>query len=147
MMLATPVSPSIILVVDDEPLITKTLVLVLNKASQDFLAIGCTCVSEALATVRGVRPDLVILDVIMPGARGLEHALEMREKCGCKMLLMSGETATTSIIEETVKAGNEPFEIVAKPIHPTQLIEKVRKMLVASPHPSEWKNPLRFHVQ
>jgi CheY-like chemotaxis protein len=52
-----------ILVVDDEHIITDTMVMILNR---EFLAIGCYSAAEAIGIVRGILPDLVLLDVIMP---------------------------------------------------------------------------------
>ena len=140
------VPASIILVVDDEPIITKTLVLILNNLKDEFFAIGSTSISEALKIVEGIRPDLVLLDVIMPGARGLEQAVRMRDTLGCKVLMMSGQGATANLLEDSVREGNQPFEILAKPIHPNDLVARIRENL-NSPLVSDWKNPLNFHVQ
>jgi len=121
--------PAIIFVVDYEPVITETLVLILNNLENEFLAMGFTDASEAVAAVRGIHPDLVLLAAIMPGTERLEHALEMRDKCGCTVLLMSGQAATGERLEQLERAGHVPFEIVAKPIYPTELIAKIREAL------------------
>ena len=137
---------NIILVVDDEPVITETLVLVLNHSNQKLFAFGFDNVADAITMVRGVQPDLVLLDVMMPGADGLSHALEMDDKCGCKVLLMSGQMTTADVVDEYLKTGREPFEIIAKPTHPTELINKIQEMLRRQPS-MDLKNPLSFHVQ
>lgn len=137
---------SVILVVDDEPVITQTLVLILNSFKDEFFAIGTTSVHEALKIVEGIHPDLVLLDAIMPGAHGLDHALQMRDKSGCKILMMSGQGATANYLEETRLSGHEPFEIMAKPIHPNDLVAKIREMLMRSPRPADWRSPLSFHI-
>ena len=136
----------IVLVVDDEPAIAQTIVLVLNNSNQNLFAIGSTDLAQALSMVRGIRPDLVLLDVQMPGVVRLEHAVEMRDKCGCKVLLMSGQTATSEVLDAHLQRGGEPFEILAKPIHPTDLIKKIQQ-LINKPPLSEWRNPVSFHVQ
>src|SRR3954462_4494203 len=130
---------SIILVVDDEPVITETLVLILNRYKEEFFAVGTTKVDEALSIVRGIQPDLVVLDAMMPGVHGLEHATEMRDKYGCSVLIISGQTATGGFLDESNRAGNDPFEVLAKPIHPHDLIEKIREMLGRQPQ-SVWTN-------
>ena len=137
---------SVILVVDDEPVITQTLVLILNSFRDEFFAIGTTNVSEALKIVEGIHPDLVLLDAIMPGAHGLDHALQMRDKSGCKILMMSGQGATANYLEESRLSGHELFEIMAKPIHPNDLVTKIREMLMRSPRPADWRSPLSFHI-
>lgn len=119
----------IILVVDDEQIITQTVVLILNSFKGEFLAIGSTSLGEAMTIVRGIHPDLVLLDVIMPGADGLQHALEMRDRWGCKVLMISGQGATSQLLEDVAKAGHQPFEIIAKPVLPLELVAKIRAML------------------
>ncbi len=119
----------IVLVVDDEPVITRTLVTILNKLSNEFVAIGATSAAEALTLVRGVRPDLVLLDVVMPGVTQLEHAIEMRDRWNCKVLLLSGQPSTDGALQQLSQSGCAAFEILPKPIHPTALIEKIRQTL------------------
>ena len=58
----------IILVVDDEPTITRTIVLILNQSGLRIFAIGSTEIAEAMSIVHGIRADLVLLEVKMPGA-------------------------------------------------------------------------------
>lgn len=137
----------IVLVVDDEPNITRTLMLILNHSDLNVFAIGSTDLSDALGIVRGIRPDLVLLDVKMPGAVGLQHAVHMRDKCGCKVLLMSGQSSTGEEVEAYLAIGGVPFELVAKPMHPADLMKKIQQMLNQPPSLSDWTNPLSFQVQ
>lgn len=138
---------SVILVVDDEPVITNTLVLILNSFKGEFYVVGSTNIAEALTIVQGIHPDLVLLDAIMPGANGLDHAVQMRDRFGCKVLMMSGQGATSVHLEELNRRGDAPFEIVAKPIHPNELVSRLREILLRQPLASEWVNPLSFKVQ
>lgn len=137
---------SIILVVDDEPVITQTLVLILNRFSDEFFAIGSTNLADALKIVEGINPDLVLLDAIMPGARGLDHAIQMRDKSGCQVLMMSGQGVTATYLEEARRMGHKSFEILAKPIHPNDLVDKIREVLRRPPDSPQWQNPLTFRV-
>jgi len=137
---------SIILVVDDEPVITQTLVLILNSFRDEFFAIGTTNVADALKIVEGIHPDMVLLDAIMPGTQGLDHAVQLRDKSGCKVLMMSGQGATANYLEESRLQGHKPFEVLAKPVHPNDLIEKIREVLLRPPLPSAWRSPLSFHI-
>ena len=137
-------TPKIILVVDDEPIITNTLVAILNLCDKEFAAIGVTTVVDALAIVRGVRPDLVLLDVMMPGVDRLEHALTMRNECGCKVLLMSGAGDTAELLDEITQKGHDQFEIVPKPVPPGILIQKVRETIEQTA--GNERRPLRFRA-
>jgi CheY-like chemotaxis protein len=80
-------------------------------------------VIEALETFH---PDMLISDVIMTGMTGIEAAIETRKKLPtCKILLFSGQAATADLLERAHTQGHE-FEILAKPVHPTDLLAKLR---------------------
>jgi CheY-like chemotaxis protein len=73
-------------------------------------------------------PDMLISDVIMltPGLTGIEVAIETRKKLPtCKVLLFSGQAATADLLERARAEGHE-FDILAKPVHPTDLLAKLR---------------------
>lgn len=114
-----------VLVVDDERVIADTLAIILNKSGFDASAVytGTAAVDEA----RSVHPDLIISDVIMPDMNGIEAAIRIREFLpGCKILLFSGQAATADLLESARANGHE-FEILAKPVHPQDLLAKLRE--------------------
>jgi len=114
-----------VLVVDDERVIADTLAIILNQAGFDASAVytGNGAVDEA----RKVRPDLIISDVIMPDMNGIEAAIHIRGFLpGCKILLFSGQAATADLLESARAKGHE-FEILAKPVHPQDLLAKLRE--------------------
>ena len=81
---------------------------------------------EAVDSRFKLRPDMLITDVIMPGMNGIEAAIITKTKLPqCKILLFSGQAATTDLLEKA-RAQGHGFDILAKPIHPTDLIEKIR---------------------
>jgi DNA-binding response OmpR family regulator len=135
---------STILVVDDESVITQTIVLILNRFEDEFLGIGSTNVSEALTIVRAIHPDLVLLDAIMPGTNGLQHAIEMRENYGCNVLIVSGRADTADLLEDLNREGHERFEVLAKPVHPNDLVAKIREMLQRTPRLSTRRHSSPF---
>ena len=118
-----------ILIVDDEKIIADTLALILN---------GIGCESEAvysgesaLEAADRFKPDILISDVIMGGINGIELAILLAKKRpDCKVILFSGQAATADLIAQAGAQGRA-FEILAKPVHPTVLIECVRRL--ASP--------------
>ena len=62
----------------------------------------------------------------MTGITGIEAAIEVRAKLpSCKILLFSGQAATADLLEKARAQGHE-FEILAKPVHPTDLLAKLR---------------------
>ena len=72
------------------------------------------------------QPDMLISDVIMTGMTGIEAAIITRQRLpSCKILLFSGQAATADLLEKARAQGHE-FEILAKPVHPTDLLAKLR---------------------
>ena len=113
-----------VLVVDDERRIADTLAIILNQNGFDAMAVYTG--TEAVERARDTRPDLIISDVIMPDMNGIEAAIRIRELLpGCKILLFSGQAATADLLEKARAQGHE-FEILAKPVHPQDLLAKLR---------------------
>jgi CheY-like chemotaxis protein len=111
-------------VVDDERVIADTLAIILNQNGFDASAVytGTAAVDRA----RETRPDLIISDVIMPDMNGIEAAIRIRKALpSCKILLFSGQAATADLLEKARAQGHE-FEILAKPVHPQDLLAKLR---------------------
>ena len=67
---------TVVLVVDDEVVIAKTLTIILSKAG--FQAYGCNCGEDVLEKAKATPPDLLISDVFMPGITGVELAKQVR---------------------------------------------------------------------
>jgi len=113
-----------VLVVDDERVIADTLATILNQNGFEASAVytGTAAVDHA----RDSRPDLVISDVIMHDMNGIEAAIRIREMLpGCKILLFSGQAATADLLEKARAEGHQ-FEILAKPVHPQDLLAKLK---------------------
>jgi DNA-binding response OmpR family regulator len=116
-----------IFVVDDEPLIASTLAAILQM--NGFSAKFFTCPQEALSAARLKAPDLVISDVAMPGISGIDLAIQMRAQYpACKILLFSGQAATMDLLENARVQGHD-FDLLLKPVPPTELLFEVGKMV------------------
>ncbi len=113
-----------VLVVDDERVIADTLTIILNQQGYD--ASAAYSGTEAVEMARQLRPDLIVSDVIMPDIDGIEAAIKIRSFLpNCKILLFSGQAATADLLESAREKGHE-FEILAKPVHPQDLLAKLR---------------------
>jgi CheY-like chemotaxis protein len=113
-----------VLVVDDERVIADTLAIILNQHGYDASAVYTG--TEAVERARASKPDLIISDVIMPDMNGIEAAIKIRTFLpSCKILLFSGQAATADLLEVARSQGHE-FEILAKPVHPQDLLAKLR---------------------
>ncbi len=113
-----------VLVADDEQVIANTLVIILNQAGFEARAVYSG--EKAIELLDEFKPDMLISDVIMTGMTGIEAAIEVRKLLPqCKILLFSGQAATADLLERARAQGHE-FEILAKPVHPTDLLAKLR---------------------
>lgn len=114
-----------VLVVDDEPTITETLVEILN--GEGFDAIAASDGKSAISSAQSFSPDVVISDVVMPGVNGVELGVQLRKLLPkCRVILFSGQTATVDLLRDARAHGHE-FEIVPKPVRPEALIAMIRR--------------------
>jgi CheY-like chemotaxis protein len=114
-----------ILVVDDEALIADTIVQILNR--NGFIAEAAYSGEEAIEMAKRYCPELVLSDVLMPNVDGVEAAIAIREMCpDTRIVLFSGQAATVEILARAKERGHS-FELLPKPIHPTQLIKHLRE--------------------
>jgi CheY-like chemotaxis protein len=114
-----------ILVVDDEPLIADTLVQILNK--NGFLAQAAYDGRQAIEAARDSRPEIILSDVLMPHIDGVEAAILIRAMLpDTRIVLFSGQSATVELLASARQRGHD-FELLPKPIHPTQLLKHLRQ--------------------
>ena len=114
-----------ILVVDDEPLIADTIVQILNR--NGFIATAAYGGREAIDTASRTNPELILSDVLMPHVDGVEAAITIQKFLpATRIVLFSGQAATVEILARARTRGYQ-FELLAKPLHPTQLIKHLRQ--------------------
>jgi DNA-binding response OmpR family regulator len=119
----------VVFVVDDERLIASTLQLILKR--RGFDARSFVDPVTALQAAQLTAPDLLLSDVMMPGMNGIELAIQVTRGCAdCKVLLFSGQTATNDLLMDARSRGHH-FEILAKPVHPSELLAKIDEMFAA----------------
>jgi len=120
-----------IMVVDDEETIADTLALIFSSNGYD--ARSAYSAEQALELIEEWRPDLAIIDVVLPGMNGIEFAIFLKASYpDVHFLLFSGQPGTGGLLEEAKKKGHL-FEILAKPLHPTFMLATVANMLSAPP--------------
>jgi CheY-like chemotaxis protein len=113
-----------VLVVDDEQVIADTLAKILDLNGYEASAVYTG--TAAVESARSLQPDLIISDVIMPDMDGIQAAIRIRSFLpDCKILLFSGQAATADLLENARAQGHE-FEILGKPVHPSDLLAKLR---------------------
>lgn len=113
-----------VLVVDDEELIVDTMSEILDGAG--FEVTGVYNGWSALEKITERRPDYVLADVLMPQMNGVELAMAIRKMYpSTRIILFSGQAGISDILLEGQSQGFQ-FELIAKPIHPLDLIKYLK---------------------
>jgi len=113
-----------VLVADDEHVIADTLAMILSQSGFDARAVYSG--EGALELAPTFEPDMLISDVIMADLNGIDAAIRIRALLpSIKILLFSGQAATADLLEKARTQGYE-FEILAKPVHPQDLLNRLR---------------------
>ncbi len=122
-------SAGMVLVVDDERLIADTLSAILTE--HGFIAFKAYSGEEAVRVAEAVRPDIVLSDVLMPNMTGIQMAIHIKKSLpSTRIVLLSGQAATAELMRQAAAAGHN-FELLAKPIHPEELVMKVKELIKA----------------
>jgi CheY-like chemotaxis protein len=123
-----------ILIVDDEVTISDTLALIFRSQRYDVRV--AYSAERAIEVIAEWRPDLAILDVMLPEMNGIDLAIVIKSNhpC-CHVLLFSGHSNTTLLLEEAGRKGHQ-FEVMAKPVHPNLMLERASVLLTGSGEPA-----------
>ena len=121
-----------ILVIDDNDDIRGLLSLVLQKEGYEVLEAAGG--SEALIKINESKPDLILLDVMMPGLSGLEVLATIRESREKKIsevpVIMITSKSTIDDIDAAIELGANSY--IVKPFRPANLVEKVSEIFQAA---------------
>ncbi|MEA3245187.1 MAG: response regulator transcription factor, partial [Gemmatimonadota bacterium] len=98
-------SPIRVMVVDDHAVVREGIRHVLSDAEQFTVVAEASSVSEAIGRIGGAAPDVVILDVSMPGGSGLGAVAELIERAPNAKVLMLSVHDDTEYVIESVHAG------------------------------------------
>jgi excisionase family DNA binding protein len=116
-------SGPLVLVVDDDESVRKLMRV--NLEAEGYLVREAGGAADALAAIADQTPELVLLDVVMPGVDGWQMLQRMQEQHGSiPVIMFSGELATDADAE---KRGARAF--VGKPFDPQQLIERAKQLV------------------
>ena len=120
-----PTGPHIF-VVDDEEIIATSLAAILRMSG--FSATAFIDPRNALSQARSEAPDLLLSDVVMPQMSGIDLAIQLRQQCpNCKVLLFSGQAITSDLLQQARQQGHD-FNLLSKPIHPTDLLREISRV-------------------
>ena len=116
--------PARILVADDEPNIVRLLRLYLGH--EGYEVVSASDGREALDRFRQDRPDLVLLDLMMPGLGGFEVCTEIRKQSSVPVLML---TARSDDVDKIVGLEVGADDYVTKPFNPREVVARVKAAL------------------
>ncbi len=110
-----------VLVVDDDAALAEMLSLVLNNEgySSQIVASG----DVVMRSFRDYRPDLVLLDLMLPGKDGIEVCREIRAESGVPIVMLTAKNDTVDVVAG-LEAGADDY--VVKPFKPKELLARIR---------------------
>ncbi|MEM2192341.1 MAG: response regulator [Candidatus Hadarchaeales archaeon] len=115
-----------IMAVDDEPDITKLIEKILKKAG--FKVVTCNSGQECLEKLPKEKPDLVLLDVMMPGMDGWEVYKRIRKiNKNQKVAFITAVTIESDARKKMDELGVQHY--LTKPFDPPELVERVKTIL------------------
>lgn len=113
-----------ILVIDDDTALAEMIGIVLK--SEGFDPHFCATGDGAMEAFHSVRPDLILLDLMLPGKDGLEVCREIREESGVPIIMLTAKSDTVDVVLG-LESGADDY--VPKPFKPKELVARVRARL------------------
>ncbi len=110
-----------VLVVDDDAALAEMLTIVLR--GEGFEPVVCRSGDRAMAAVREHRPELVLLDLMLPGKDGIDVCREIRAESGVPIVMLTAKNDTVDVVVG-LESGADDY--VVKPFKPKELIARIR---------------------
>ena len=117
-----------ILVVDDDPAIAEMLTIVLQGEGFSPIVVGDGL--EAVEAARTHHPDLVLLDLMLPGMNGIDVCKAIREESTVPIVMLTARTDTVDVVLG-LESGADDY--IHKPFKPKELVARVRARLRRTP--------------
>lgn len=113
-----------VMIVDDDPDIRNLVQAALE--AEGFEAVGVSNGETALERFESIAPDLIVLDVLMPGMSGTEFCREIRQRSEVPILFLSGRGDD---IDRIIGLELGADDYMSKPFNPRELVARVRAIL------------------
>ena len=117
-----------ILVVDDDTALAEMIGIVLR--TEDFDPVFCADGSEAFSAFQISRPDLVLLDLMLPGKSGIDVCAEIRAESGVPIIMLTAKSDTMDVVRG-LESGADDY--IVKPFNPKELVARIRTRLRPTP--------------
>ncbi|SDS28416.1 MtrAB system response regulator MtrA [Paraoerskovia marina] len=119
-----------VLVVDDDTALSEMIGIVLR--SEGFDPVFCADGDQALETFRNSEPDLVLLDLMLPGKDGTEVCRQIRGESGVPIIMLTAKSDTVDVVLG-LESGADDY--VSKPFKPKELVARIKARLRRSDEP------------
>ena len=113
-----------ILVVDDDAALAEMLSIVLRN--EGFEPIWCAHGDKAFAAFRDAKPDLVLLDLMLPGRDGVDVCRDIRAESDVPIVMLTAKTDTIDVVVG-LEAGADDY--VSKPFKAKELVARIKTRL------------------
>jgi two-component system, OmpR family, response regulator MtrA len=113
-----------ILVVDDDTALAEMIGIVLR--TEGFETVFCADGAEAVEAWRRERPDLILLDLMLPGMDGIEICTRIRAESGVPIIMLTARTDTADVVKG-LESGADDY--IVKPFNPKELVARIRTRL------------------
>ena len=122
-----------ILVVDDDTALAEMIGIVLR--TEGFDVVFCADGAAAVETWRAERPDLILLDLMLPGMDGIEICTQVRAESGVPIIMLTARTDTADVVRG-LESGADDY--IVKPFNPKELVARIRTRLrPVTPSPAD----------
>ncbi len=120
-----------VLVVDDDAALAEMLGIVLRGEGFDPLFVGDG--DKALDAFRDAKPDLVLLDLMLPGTDGIDVCRQMRAESGVPIVMLTAKSDTVDVVLG-LESGADDY--IVKPFKPKELVARIRVRLRRTEEPA-----------
>ena len=117
-----------ILVVDDDTALAEMIGIVLR--TEGFDPVFCEDGAQALDIFRTARPDLVLLDLMLPVLDGIEVCGRIRAESGTPVIMLTAKSDTADVVKG-LESGADDYMV--KPFNPKELVARIRARLRPAP--------------
>ena len=110
-----------VLVVDDDAALAEMLGIVLR--GEGFETVFCADGAEAVNAFRETKPDLVLLDLMLPGRDGIDVCRSIRAESGTPIVMLTAKSDTIDVVVG-LESGADDY--IVKPFKPKELVARIR---------------------